>query len=325
MSTAYTAAREQAAFLDRSGGGRLAISGRDRASYLQGLLTNDIAALTPGTGCYAAYLTAQGRMITDMHVYEVGDLILMTLPGDVKDAMLARLDELIFSEDVRLADMTGAVAQVGVVGPRSAALVADVVSDAPVDRLQSLVDHGNLRATWSGTPVIVARTSDTGEPGFDLFPMAERCAAIVDALRVRAVPELTASEADALRIEAGIPRFHRDMDEQTIPLEADLASAISFTKGCYVGQEVIVRVLHRGHGRVARKLVGLRVDARQVPAAGAVVHAADRVIGHVTSATLSPRLDQPIALAYLHRDFIEPGTVVSVGAASATVTALPFA
>jgi tRNA-modifying protein YgfZ len=115
------------------------------------------------------------------------------------------------------------------------------------------------------------------------------------------------------------------MDEDTIPLEAGIESrAISFTKGCYVGQEVIIRVLHRGHGRVARKLVGLTLDGDHAPEGGAVVRSGDREIGHVTSAAMSPALTRPIALAYLHRDFLEPGTTVAIGDADAVVTKLPF-
>src|SRR5439155_18585633 len=131
--------------------------------------------------------------------------------------------------------------------------------------------------------------------------------------------------AEVLRVESGIPKFHQDMDEQTIPLEAGIeARAISLTKGCYVGQEVIIRVLHRGHGRVARKLVGLLFADGEPPERGATVLAAGRDVGDVTSAVWSPARQRPIALAYVHRDFIAPGTSVAVEGRSAEVTALPF-
>jgi folate-binding protein YgfZ len=139
------------------------------------------------------------------------------------------------------------------------------------------------------------------------------------------VPALDQETAEALRIERGVPQFNRDMDQETIPLEAGIESrAISFSKGCYVGQEVIIRVLHRGHGRVARKLVGLLCDALPVPAPGATVTAAGRDIGHVTSSARSETLDKPIALAYLQRDFLEPGTAVSIDGQAAVVHQLPF-
>jgi folate-binding protein YgfZ len=139
------------------------------------------------------------------------------------------------------------------------------------------------------------------------------------------VTRLDPATADAIRIESGIPLFHRDMDEETIPLEAGIEGrAISLTKGCYVGQEVIIRVLHRGHGRVARKLVGLLIDGASAPREGAQVRSDARDVGHVTSATLSPALDRPIALAYVQRDFAAPGTTLVVGDSGAMVSALPF-
>ena len=143
-------------------------------------------------------------------------------------------------------------------------------------------------------------------------------------LEEHGVPSLDEATAESLRIEAGVPRFGRDMDQETIPLEAGIESrAISFSKGCYVGQEVIIRVLHRGHGRVARKLVGLLCDNGPVPASGAPVTVEGR-IGHVTSSAWSGALDRPVALAYLHRDFLAPGTPVSIDGQPAVVHALPF-
>src|SRR6184192_4224496 len=115
----YQSARRHAALVDRSDRGRLVVTGPDRASYLQGLLTNDIAALKAGQGCYAAYLTAQGRMIADLHVYELGDVIVLAMSGDVKDTVLAKLDQFIFTEDVQLGDVTATFAQIAVVGPEA--------------------------------------------------------------------------------------------------------------------------------------------------------------------------------------------------------------
>src|ERR1700687_5703514 len=126
----YEAARHGAGLIDRSERGRIAVSGKDRASYLHGLLTNDIAALRAGEGCYAAYLTPQGRMLTDLAIYELGDVMLLSLDRDVKDAILAKLDQFVFSEDVQLGDVTGTFAAVGIAGPRSAAIVESVIMGA---------------------------------------------------------------------------------------------------------------------------------------------------------------------------------------------------
>jgi folate-binding protein YgfZ len=325
MASAYQAARQGAAFVDRSSRGRLVVRGGDRASYLQGLLTNDIEAVKAGAGCYAAYLTSQGRMIADLWLYELGDLILLNLAGDLRATVMARLDQFIFSEDVQLGDVSDEFAQVAVVGPLAAQVVEGLLDDAPSVRLGALAEHGNLRNRIAGSAAIVARVTDTGEPGFDVYVERGQEAWLKDRLAAAGAVELDEESAEALRVEAGVPLFHRDMDEETIPLEAGIESrAISMTKGCYVGQEVIVRVLHRGHGRVARKLVGLTIDGEAVPAAGASVLSGDRTVGEITSGVRSPALGGPIALAYIQRDFIAPGTVLSVNGARATVAALPF-
>lgn len=326
MTSAYQAARQRAAFVDRSERGRLLVSGSDRASYLQGLLTNDTVALKAGEGCYAAYLTPQGRMISDLRVYELGDVILLSVPGDVKDTVLAKLDQFIFSEDVELGDVTATFGQIAVVGPEAAGVVGGVMDDSPVSRLSALSEHGNIRGAIGGQPAIVTRVTDVGEPGFEIYLERAGTGPLKSRLIDAGAMELDPATAEVLRVEAGVPEFHHDMDEETIPLEAGIESrAISQTKGCYVGQEVIIRVLHRGHGRVARKLVGLTLDGDTVPAKGSPVQSEQKDIGEITSSVRSIALDRPIALAYLQRDFLAPGTSVSVDGASAVVTTLPFA
>jgi len=323
--SAYAAARQRAAFVDRSDRGRIVVSGSERGSYLHGLLTNDTAALRAGSGCYAAYLTAQGRMITDLYVYELGDVILLMMESGVKDAVMAKLDQFIFSEDVQLGDVTASFAQIAVVGPRAGAAVAAAVGTIGADALAALPEHGNLRTDWRGGAAIVTRITDLGVPGFDVYIERAQADALKSALIANDAAEMDEATAETLRMETGVPRFGRDMDEETIPLEAGIESrAISFTKGCYVGQEVIIRVLHRGHGRVARKLVGLTIDGSDVPPPGARIMSGEREIGEVTSSTISPALERPIALGYVHRDFVEPGTRVTIDSINARVTALPF-
>jgi folate-binding protein YgfZ len=325
MASAYQAARRRVAFLERSSRGRLLVSGSDRASYLQGLLTNDTLALRSGEGCYSAYLTPQGRMISDMWVYELGDVILLSLPGDAKDTVLAKLDQFIFSEDVQLGDVTATFGQVAVVGPDAARVVSLVMDDVPATRLTALPEHGNIRGTIAAQPAIVTRITDVGEPGFDIYLERTGIGALNARLVDAGAAELGPETADVLRVEAGVPEFHRDMDEETIPLEAGIEQrAISQTKGCYVGQEVIIRVLHRGHGRVARKLVGLTLDGNTVPARGSIVKSDQKDVGEITSSVRSIALDKPIALGYLQRDFLAPGTRVSVEGSEAVVTPLPF-
>src|SRR3984893_1839196 len=183
MGSAYQSARQGAALIDRSDRGRIAVSGRDRASYLHGLLTNDIAAVRAGEGCYAAYLTPQGRMIADMWVYELGDAMLLTLARDVKDTIIAKLDQFIFTEDVQLGDVTDTFTNVAVVGPNAAAIVEAVLTGVPSGALAALPEHGNLRGHFGDQAAVVLRVTDTGEPGYDLMVDASTGAAFPAALR----------------------------------------------------------------------------------------------------------------------------------------------
>ena len=327
----YLALGEGAGVIDRRHRGRLRLTGADRRSYLQGLLTNDIAALTPGTGCYAALLTAQGRMLSDMRVMETGDEVLMDLPGAVAARVHDHLANFIFSEDVSVVDVGAALAQWGVYGPASAATVARVLDGVSgASELDAMPMFANFGSTFRGLPVTVVRSDEVGVAGFDLFVDASLGAAVVDAIEASGALEVGQEAAEIRRVEAGRPLFGVDMDEDTIPLEAGITDrAISLTKGCYVGQEIIIRVLHRGHGRVARRLVGLKLQSSAVPSRGASVTAAGREIGRITSAVYSPRAGAAIALGYVHRDFTEPGTRVDVGgtadAQAAVVVEPPFA
>ena len=302
----------------------IGVSGRDRASYLQGLLTNDIQALTPGTGCYAAWLTPQGRMLTDLHVFESGDMILLDVPAAELAATLQRLDQFLFSEDVQFADLAGALTSVWIHGIAAPALLEQTLTGA--QGLASWLEYHNERAAFDGAPVVVGRVSQLGVPGFVVYIEPSRKADLERALLDRGAVAAEPSAIEAARIEAGYPVFGVDMTRDTIPLEAGIEDrAISLTKGCYVGQEVIIRVLHRGHGRVARRLVALRLDGEGV-VAGATILAGDRDVGDVTSAAVSPARGA-IALGYVHRDFTETGTQLSVdgpaGRIGAVVSARP--
>ena len=304
--------------------------GADRRSYLQGLLTNDIQALTPGTGCYAAWLTPQGRMLTDLYVFESGDTILLDVPAAEQSATLQRLDQFIFSEDVQLVDFSSTLESVWIHGPEAAALLDQTLTG--VQGLAGWPEYHNARAGVSSKndprPHFVARNSQLGVPGFVLYVEPGGKAELERALISRGAVVADESAIEAARIAAGYPVFGVDMTDDTIPLEAGIEeSAISFSKGCYVGQEVIIRVLHRGHGRVARKLVALRLEAEGA-VRGSTIHAGDRQVGAVTSVAVSPEFGS-IALGYVHRDFMEAGSRVSVqgqaGPIAATVSSRPLA
>jgi folate-binding protein YgfZ len=299
----------------------IGVSGSERASFLQGLLTNDIQALTPGSGCYAAWLSPQGRMLTDVHVLESGDMMLLDLPDALVAGALERLDHVLFGEDVQLADLSGALRSVWLHGQAAPDVLLGVMRG--VNDPASWPEYRNARATFDGAPVVIARISQLGAPGFCLYVEPAREHALGVALQAAGAVLASREAIEAARIEAGYPVFGLDMTEDTIPLEAGIEErAISSTKGCYVGQEVIVRVLHRGRGRVARKLVGLRVEGESI-APGAEIVSGTRVIGAVTSAARSPRLGT-IALGYVRRELAEPGTRVQAGGAPAVVATRPM-
>ena len=323
MGTADDAAvREGAAIGSISPRAQIAVAGPDRATYLQGLLTNDIQALTEGTGCYAAWLTPQGRMLTDMHVLQSSGMILLDVPQGEVTEVLARLDQFLFTEDVRIESLAEAMTSVWVHGPRAASVVSTVVSGFSGTPLDDWNDYQHDTATFAGNPVSVARIDQLGVPGFCVFLHRAAETQFVDAAVDAGARVVGAEALDAARIEAGYPIFGVDMTDDTIPLEAGIEQrSISFTKGCFVGQEVVVRVLHRGGGRVAKKLVGLKISGET--AIGSKIFSGNRDIGVLTSVATSPRFG-PVALGYVHRDFTAPGTAVTIADRDAVVTALPM-
>jgi folate-binding protein YgfZ len=336
----YEALHDRAALLDLTARGRLELTGSDRRAYLQGLLTNDIVALGGGAGCYAALLTPQGRMISDMRVSELGERILIDLPESTSGTVRQRLADFVFSEDVEVRDVSASESQLGLFGTKAAETLAAVltrplIEDGKADRrerLEAMPMMGNAAWELAGTPVVVVRSEDYGVRGFELFVHAASAAGLSSALLAAGAEPVSIAAAEATRIEAGWPRFGADMDEHTIPLEAGIEDrAISLTKGCYVGQEVIIRVLHRGQGRVARRLVGfVGTMAAGELERGARLRRDDREIGVITSGLLSPRLKRPIGLGYVHRDYAEPGTVLEAAGAEGesprrvTVVTTPF-
>jgi tRNA-modifying protein YgfZ len=329
----YRHIREDAAIGAIAPRQQIAVAGPDHATYLQGLLTNDIPALSAGTGCYSAWLTPQGRMLTDMHVLESGGMILLDVPAETVDATRERLEQFIFTENVQVESLAGKLIGVWMHGPKAAAVLERVLGPSertgptsertgPTSERTPTTwrDYQHAPLEFRGQPVSVARIDQLGVPGFCIYLEPSREGALIAALLEAGAHDVSADAIDVARIEAGYPIFGVDMTDDTIPLEAGIEDrAISMSKGCYVGQEVIIRVLHRGHGRVARKLVTLRIDGL-VPKRGARVFAADRDVGFVTSAAASPRLGT-VAMAYVHRDFVAPGTTIETAADSGRVPA----
>jgi len=299
--------------------GRLRVEGRDALSFLHALLSNDVQALRDGAGLYATYLTPQGRLVADPIVYHCGDHLLLDVAPGLAGPLAARLDQAIFAEDVRVEDVSATIDQLGVIGTAAEAVVAQAtaIDAGPLEALP-------VRAHVLTSGVRIARTDDALLPSLDVFFPAEAGADLIGRLAEAGAAELSNPLVDALRIEAGRPAFGIDMTGETIPLEAGLLErAISVTKGCYVGQEVIIRVLHRGGGRVAKRLVRLVFDAgvAAVPAPGTPLAIETGETGRITSAAVSPSSGRVVALGYVHRDAADVGRRLTARDAPAEIVA----
>lgn len=321
----YRALHGDAVWVDRTmRDARLEVRGPDAAEWLQGLLTQDVKALQPGQGAYAAYLTPQGRMIADLRVFHRGETFLLEAVAGVRTTLASRLDQFVIMEDVTIADVTDTLGCLTVIGP-TAAMSASACTGVAVAALNALPEHGHLPLDTPGA--FVAASRDFGVQAFDLFAPVPDLSTWRTLLQSR-LPEASEGLLETARIEAGRPRFGVDMHEDTIPLEAGIEHrAVSFDKGCYVGQEVVIRILHRGQGRVARRLVWVEHAplGPDLPVwqPGDAVRAGEKAVGTVSSACWSPVRGGLLGIAMLHRDVTEPGTVVRIGAHDATVHKLP--
>ncbi|HEX8691923.1 MAG TPA: glycine cleavage T C-terminal barrel domain-containing protein [Longimicrobium sp.] len=328
----YRAVREAAGVAERSDRARIRLWGKDPVRMIQGLVTNDLANSPPGQGVYAAMLTPKGRTIAELRAFRrelaSGVEVLLDLPREALEGVREHFRKFIPPMFARWADVSDALPAVGVHGPRARAIVSAVLGVEPPGE-----EDAHVEAELGGAPVLVAATRYVGgEEGFDLFVPAEAAAGAWTALVEAGARPVGLGAVETLRIEAGRPRYGADLTEEVIPTEAFeesglLGRAISFTKGCYTGQEVIVRIAHRGH--VNKHLRGLLLGDAPAPAPGAKLFNPEngREVGWVTSAAVSPLLGQTVALGYVRRE-VPPGAAVRVGSAEgaeAVVARLPFA
>jgi len=297
-------------FRKASDRGRLEFTGADRIAFLQALVTNDLASLAIGQGAYAALLTPQGRMVTDLHVFLRQDRVLADVPAALAPALAARFDGLIFAEDVHVNDISDSLSQYTVIGEMAAQAVATAAGATSA----AVAGLGLWEQTNAGDG-FVTRTDAAGLNSFDVFVPADKQDAFVAAIeRAGSVP-LSPELTEAIRIDNARPAFGIDMTEETIPLEAGLLDrAISTSKGCYVGQEIVVRVLHRGGGRVARRLVKIAFASGEALSAGVTLSIDGKDIGRVTSVADALDGTGMNALGYVHRDNAVVGTSVAIAA-----------
>jgi len=321
------AGRRAVGLIDLSHHGRLRIQGPDRVRFLNGLVTNDLAALRPGQGCWCAALTVKGRVLADFHLYARPDELLLECEAGWQVRLKEHFSSRVIREKVDFADASEELGLLGLYGPRA----CEVLDAAGISGTSSwpLFAHGDV--TIGNTTAILARTDGLGGPGFELFVPRDGLESAWSALEQagldRGMRFLGTKAFEALRIEAGRPRLGRDLGEETLATEARLGAAISLTKGCYLGQEVVARTTHRGHTN--RELVGLKVASKVVPPKGAKIFVGGAEVGWVTSAAWSASASGPIALGYLRVEHNAPGTTLELLAGEerlrATVTELPMA
>ncbi|HEX3242978.1 MAG TPA: glycine cleavage T C-terminal barrel domain-containing protein [Solirubrobacterales bacterium] len=308
LDAQYRQLREEAGLLDRSDRGKILVSGADAAEYLQGQLTNDVEALGEGEGCYAALLDRKGHLQSDMRVLRLPDGSWLDLESAPTPTVLSHLRTYSIGREVEIADVSDEWAILALIGPRAAEL-AGFEGLGP--------EHAQRSRRWDGVDVRGVATS----LGVDLIVPAGDAGTLRELALAAGAVEVGDDAAEIIRIESGIPRFGAEMNAETMPAEAGIVdAAVSFTKGCYIGQEPVARLHYKG--RPNRHLRGLELSAPAEP--GRELRLGDRTVGRIGSSCLSPARG-PIALAIVRRE-AEPGAELAVGEAGVTarVVDLPF-
>ncbi len=310
LAPEYHAAIEACGLFDASDRGKLALTGADAKSFLQGQVTNDVESLSPGRGCYAAFLTPKGKMLGDLRILDAGDQLLLDTERGALQGLFNMIRRSSIGYDVTLHKRTLESGLLSLLGPAAVAI-------AGVPQLADAAEHAHLAAE----PGRIAARAIRTQLGVDLLCDAAQTDALRAALEAAGATIVAEPVVETLRVERGRPRYGIDLDDSVIPQEAGLNErAVSFTKGCYVGQETVARLHYRG--KPNRHLRGLRLSA--AASTGEDLRLGERVVGHVGSVAESPRFGV-IALALVRRE-APVGSTVAVGSdgAAAEVVELPF-
>ena len=304
----YAAVRDGGAGLvDLSSRGRLLVSGSEAVMFLNGLITNDLKTLAVHTWMPAAFANVQGRLLAVVRVIHREDGFLIDTEDVTHSTVVKILERFTLAGDFRVTDVTNETVSLSIQGKSAESAMRVVLGDKSTVERQKVIKA----KLANGREATIIRATHTAEDGFDLFVEVNDGRELRESLIRAGAQNVSFATLEALRIEAGIPCFGVDMDETTVVTEANLDEAVSFTKGCYLGQEIIVRIKHRGH--VAKKLTGMILGENVELKRGAkVLSTDDKEIGRVTSSTFSPRLDRTVALGYLKYDYLQPGTQVKV-------------
>lgn len=323
----HLAVRRAVGVADLSHRGLWRIAGPDAARFLQGILTNDILALRPGQGCYALSLTARGKIISEVIVLRRRDDFLLHAPAETREAGFASLDRYLVGDDAVLTDEGDRLGLLGLFGPAAKRVAERITGGSMPD----LPDHHFIERPFAGGGILLSGASWTGERGFEIVAPATLLpplwASLLDGAAGEGGRPVGDAALDTLRLEAGHPRGGVDFDEETLPQAAGLERALDHKKGCYRGQEIVLRVHTKG--QLKNGLAGFLLEdgGAPLPAHGTKLRQDGREVGWITSAAASPTLGRGIALGYVHRTLGAPGTHLEVATSppgEARVAPLPF-
>lgn len=318
--------RESVGLVDLSYHGVIKVGGSESVQFLQGLVSNDVKTLEKGKGMRAAFLTAHGKVEALCRIFNLGAEYLIITDPQTHEKVFKYLFPFSYAGDFKVDDVSDQYRLLSVQGPKSLL----VMKETCFEPVPSLAEYDWLETIIGGQHVLVTRSSHTGETGFDILAPASGLKDVWDFILLKgsfhSILPFGLDALDALRIEAGIPVYGIDVDNTNMMLETGIPDAVSFTKGCYKGQEAVVMATHRGH--ISKKLSGLVMLNGELPAPGSKVAKEGKEIGRITSALKSDTLGQSIALAYLKYGYFEPENVVEVideqASSPAKVVELPF-
>lgn len=311
---------------DLSSSGSIKVHGGEVVQFLNGLVTNNVKTIDVGKGMRAAMLTGHGKVKALCRVLNLGGAYLVITDPQTHEKVFKYLFPFSYAGDFKVEDVSDEYRMVSVQGPKSNLVMKEICFEP----LPALSEHDWFQTLIAGHLALVTRASHTGEQGFDILVPASALKDVWDFVLLKgafhSITPFGVGALESLRLEAGIPVYGQDVDETNMMLETGLEDAVSFTKGCYTGQEAVAMATYRGH--VSKKLSGLNVSGQLVPRRGDVVEKEGKEIGFVTSAIKSPSLGSVIALAYVKHGFFEHGNEVKVHieaqSISATVTKIPF-
>jgi folate-binding protein YgfZ len=324
-TTEYSAVRDGGAgLIELSSRGRILVSGAEVVMFLNGLITNDMKTLAVDSWMPAVFPNVQGRLLASVRVIHRDDGFLIDTESATHETVLKLLERFTMAGDFRVTDLTDETVTLSIQGQRAGEIISATLGEEAAKVARQQVARTNFP---EGGQVTVIRATHTAEDGFDLFVDRDNFQNFSDTLTNAGAQAVSAEMLETLRIEAGIARYGMDMDETNVVTETNLDEAVSFTKGCYIGQEIIARIRYRGH--VAKKLTGIILENDLTLERGArILSHEEKEIGRVTSSTLSPYLARTVALGYVKYDYLAPGTPVKISAGDdemkGTVADLPF-